>query len=96
MTDAGYERAYELLRALIYPARAETPEQEDALDLAAQAQAEYEELLPGGGESLSESNDGVSVSVRRARVSGGVCPAAKAYLKNAGLLRNGLPLAKPV
>lgn len=93
----------ERLSAYIYPRRPETDEQEIAFDDAVQAQVEYEERndglsMPAG--VASASNDGVSVTFRSDRTEtaeytvASICPAAYAYLFNAGLIRHTLPVAR--
>jgi hypothetical protein len=97
------EHVRERLTAYIYPRRPATDEQEAAFLKAVQVQAEYEERnealsMPGG--VASASNDGVSVTFRSDRVEtaeytvASICPAAYAYLFNAGLIRHTLPVAR--
>lgn len=90
------EQAKELLASLILPRRAETREELDALESAARAQCEYISEMGEGVTSLSRSNDGVSVSAQRKENAFSLCAAAKAILKNAGLIRSGFPCAKPL
>lgn len=90
------EEARELLSALILPRRAVTAEELSALERAAAAQCEY---INGAGEgitSLSRSNDGASLGFTREPAAFGLCLAARAILRNAGLIKSGLPCAGPL
>lgn len=93
----------ERLTAYIYPRAPSTDEQEEAFDNAVEAQMEYEEgnaalNTPAGVTNMS--NDGVSVSFDVSRgvtpqySAATICPAAYAYLYNAGLIRHSLPVAR--
>ena len=97
------EHVRERLTAYIYPRRPVTDEQEVAFENAVLAQVEYEERnealsMPGG--VASASNDGVSITFRSDRSEtaeytvSSICPAAYAYLFNAGLIRHTLPVAR--
>lgn len=98
-------RAYveERLRAYILPRRPETYAQQAAFLLAVDAQVDYEEAsglggLPGNVASVS--NDGVSMTFSTAASAQDgytrdtICPAAWAYLRNAGLIAYALPTAR--
>lgn len=92
------------LTAYIAPNTPRTDAQEQAFELAVEAQAEYESAqmqgVPVGAQSYSMSNDGVSVSVTYAGAGAAyseqtLSPYAWALLKNAGLLRRGaIPTAR--
>lgn len=100
---ANLEYIEQRLRAYILPRRPETEAQEEALENAVAAQAEYEEAgglgeLPGNVASVS--NDGVSVTFLAGTASQSgytretLSPAAWAYLRNAGLIAYSLPTAR--
>lgn len=93
----------ERLTAYIYPRAPSTREQQNAFEDAVEAQIVYEEEhetlnMPSGVSSVS--NDGVSVTFDANRAASAqytaetICPAAYAYLFNAGLIRHSLPVAR--
>lgn len=93
----------ERLLAYIYPRAPATQTEQDAFDEAVDAQVEYETANEGLAMPYgvaSASNDGVSVTFDSGRVSAAVytvhtiCPAAYAYLFNAGLIRHSMPVAR--
>lgn len=97
------EHVRERLTAYIHPRKPETDEQRAAFELAVQAQTAYEERneeleMPNGVSSAS--NNGISVTFRSDRPATAeyglatICPAAYAYLFNAGLIRRTLPTAR--
>jgi len=85
-----------ILAGLILPKRAETEAERAALQSAALIQTEFEQRLPAGVKRISESNDGVTVDITGAGAAFGICAAAKAVLRAAGLISPGLPVAKPL
>lgn len=91
------------LRAYILPRRPETPEQEQALLDAVEAQAAYEDAAGFGGlpgNVASVRNDGLSMTFISGSANGSgytretISPAAWAILRNAGLIAYDLPTAK--
>lgn len=93
----------ERLTAYIYPRAPTDSDQEDAFEEAVEAQMAYEQEhealnLPAGVSSVT--NDGVSVTFSADRATGAqysaatICPAAYAFLFNAGLIRHSLPTAR--
>ena len=90
----------ERLRAYMHPNRAQTPEQQAALERAVDAQLAFERDggagLPPGVAAMTVGN----YSVRLAEPGGAapsqsnLCPAAWAILFNAGLLKRALPVAQ--
>lgn len=97
------EYVRERLTAYISPNSPKTPEQEDAFEMAVEAQMEYERsnaayAAPDGVAAFS--NDGMSVSFDTSRGFSGsnpsrtICPDAYAYLFNAGLIGRSLPVAR--
>lgn len=92
----------ERLTAYIYPRAPSDEAQEEAFDNAVNAQVEYEsasedgDALPPGVASFSIGNysvtaiNGQSASYTQQTI----CPAAWAYLYNAGLIRYALPTAR--
>lgn len=93
----------ERLTAYIYPRAPATKEEQSAFDEAVDAQVEYETANEGLAMPYgvaSASNDGVSVTFDSGRVSAAtytihtICPAAYAYLFNAGLIKHSLPVAR--
>ena len=101
-----YDSVEARLKAYIAPNTPRTKAQQEAFDLAVEAQMEHEKSLsgwqavPAGATGYSMTNEGVSVSVTMA--AGGAAytestlhPYAWALLKNAGLLRKGaIPTAR--
>lgn len=87
------EKARSLIVSLI-SRLPETPFEETALENAVSVQAEYAERFNEGIVSESQSNDGVSVCESRVMPAFGVCGTAKAILREAGLIRGGLPRAR--
>lgn len=87
------------LLALIAPNAPGDDAQRDALNAAAEAQADYEQTH---GDALDAARRGVvSYSVggysERLREGGGrewLCPYARSLLENAGLLRRSMPVAR--
>ena len=95
------ERIEERLRAYIYPNIARTREQQEAFNNAVDAQLDYESAqgmgdVPGGVQSFSVGNYSVTFADASGGVdaSGNLCPAAWAFLHNAGLLKHAMPVAK--
>jgi len=97
------QRIEERLRAYILPRKAETADQLEAFRLAVDAQEDYESAaglgeIPGNVSAIS--NDGVSMSFTGGAAGQDgysretLCPAAWAYLRNAGLIAYSLPTAK--
>lgn len=93
----------ERLTAYIYPRAPATEAEQGAFEEAVEAQIEYETANEGLAMPYgvaSASNDGVSVTFDSGRVSTAeytihtICPAAYAYLFNAGLIRHSLPVAR--
>lgn len=101
-----YDSVEARLKAYIAPNTPETQTQQEAFELAVEAQVDYEteaaawQTVPAGAQSYSMSNDGVSVSVTMggsgaAYTEATLHPYAWALLKNAGLLRRGdVPTAR--
>ena len=94
------ERVAERLRAYIHPNVAETDAQEAAFDAAVDAQLTHEQAwnvgeIPEGVKSFSVGNYSVTLDESAdTGARGGICPAARAILFNAGLLRRAMPVAK--
>lgn len=96
------EHVRERLTAYIYPRRPTTDEQEAAFLKAVQVQAEYEsafdgeDTLPPGVSSFSIGNYSVTAETAQSAsyTQQTICPAAYAYLFNAGLIRHTLPVAR--
>ena len=93
----------ERLTAYIYPRAPATEAEQAAFEEAVEAQVKYETANEGLAMPYgvaSASNDGVSVTFDSGRVSTAeytihtICPAAYAYLFNAGLIRHSLPVAR--
>ena len=96
---ANAEYIEERLKAYILPRTAETPAEIAAMELAIQAQVDYETAfgeIPAGAQSIS--NDGVSITfadaASGANTDSNISPAAKAILQNAGLIRRAWPTAR--
>lgn len=101
--SANLDYIEQRLRAYILPRRPETETQEEALENAVAAQADYEDAagiaeLPGNVASVK--NDGVSMTFVQGGAGGSgytretLSPTAWAYLRNAGLIAYDLPTAK--
>ena len=99
--NVGRDSVEERLRAYMWPNRAQTEEEEEALERAIDAQLAYESggdlaNLPAGTAAFSIGN--YSVTLREAAgaalTQNNICPAAWAILYNAGLLRRRWPVAK--
>lgn len=93
----------ERLTAFISPLSPSTKAQEEAFENAVEAQAAYEkdtETLAMPNSVASVSNDDISVTFREgsgrnsAYSASNLCPAAYAYLFNAGLIKHSLPVAR--
>lgn len=101
-----YDSVQARLTAYIAPNTPRTKAQQEAFELAVEAQVEHEknaaawQSVPAGASSYSMTNDGVSVSVTMAGSGAAYTestlhPYAWALLKNAGLLRKGaIPTAR--
>ena len=103
MSIEAIEGIRERLLAYIDPRRPETPDQEAALEAAADAQLAYETALGGfGGDAgvASYANDGVSISFAAGRSTAPsytrdtISPVAWSILRNARLIAYALPTAK--
>lgn len=96
------EHVRERLTAYIYPRQPTTDEQEAAFLKAVQAQVDYEsafdgeDALPPGVSSFSIGNYSVTAETAQSAdyTQQTICPAAYAYLFNAGLIRHTLPVAR--
>lgn len=94
------EAIRERLAAYIYPNKARTSAQQQAFESAVEAQLEYEESNPA--EDLPPNVQSVSVGKYSVTAKAGqseytrssICPAAWAFLFNAGLLKRALPVAR--
>ena len=96
------EREYieERLKAYIHPNAAVTSAQKAAFEEAVDAQFAYEDApgaaeVPGPVRSYSVGNYSVTLDESAdTGAQGGIGPAARAILFNAGLLRRAMPVAK--
>ena len=95
------ERIEERLKAYIHPNAVDTAEQEEAFELAVDAQLEYENAhgageIPGNVQGYSIGGYSVTLAepVGGAATRATLCPAAWAILFNAGLLRHAMPVAR--
>ena len=94
----------ERLTAYIYPRAPSTSAQEEAFDMAVEAQLAYEtenvneETIPGNVSNFSIGNYSISFAEAKAAqyTQRTISPAAWAYLFNAGLLRYELPTARRI
>lgn len=92
----------ERLTAYIYPRKPTTAEQSEAFDNAVTAQVEYETANDSANEILGDvtSFSIGNYSESRSGARGAdytlttICPAAWAYLFNAGLIKHSLPVAR--